>query len=104
MLSCLSKKITGFNELTGPDTHAIADGADDFAVACKFEELPILAATHPGIAFVVKVQCADEISYRQGLVEYPIGRIIFAAGTGDRNLLERRIRPIVRSLGAAGSI
>jgi hypothetical protein len=71
----VKNKITGFNELTGPDTHAIADGADDFAVACKFEELPILAATHPGIAFVVKVQCADEISHRQGLLEYPIGRI-----------------------------
>jgi hypothetical protein len=69
----VKNKITGFNELTGPDTHAIADGADDFAVACKFEELPILAATHPGIAFVVKVQCADKISHRQGLLEYPIG-------------------------------
>ena len=41
----VKNKITGFNELAGADAHAVADGADDFAVARELEELPILSAS-----------------------------------------------------------
>jgi hypothetical protein len=58
----VKNKITGFNELTGPDTHAIADGADDFAVACKFEELPILAAPIQGLPSLSK--CSAQTRFR----------------------------------------
>src|SRR5688500_19681546 len=55
--------VAGLDELAVADAHAVPDGADDGTVAGHLQELPVLAARHPRIAFRVDVQFAHQISH-----------------------------------------
>src|SRR5687768_4304941 len=67
--------VAGLDELAVADAHAVPDCADDVAVPGHLQELPVLAARHPRIAFRVEVQRAHQVSHLHRLQEFTVSRI-----------------------------
>src|SRR6266508_5538079 len=64
--------IAGFDELPGPDTHAVADRPENLAIPVQLQELAILSGRHPGLAVRVEIQRAHEVSHLHRLEERAI--------------------------------
>src|SRR5258708_38018210 len=67
--------VAGFDELTGPDPHAVANRTEDRAIPAQPQELAILTAGHPWLAVPVKVESTHEVSHLHRLEEPAVARI-----------------------------
>src|SRR5439155_1206098 len=67
--------VAGFDELTGPYTHSVADRTEYLAIPIQLQELSILTARHPWLAARVKIEGANEVSHLHRFEELAVSRI-----------------------------
>src|SRR5712692_2905051 len=77
--------VAGFDELTGPYTHSVADRTEYLAIPIQLQELSILTARHPWLAARVKIEgdavffaVADPDIAVCGIDGEPMGRAEFS--------------------------
>src|SRR5262245_31894177 len=67
--------IAGFDELPGPDTHAVADRTEHPSIPIQLQELTILTAGHPRLAVRVEIQRAHEVSHLHRLEQRAVAGV-----------------------------
>src|SRR5262245_28635284 len=67
--------VTGFDELTRTDAHAVADRTEHFPGAIQLQELPVLPRCHPRLAVRIEVERAHQIPHLHRLEEPAVTRV-----------------------------
>src|SRR6185436_1830242 len=67
--------VAGFDELAGPDTHAVSDRTEHLSIPIQLQELAILAARHPWLPMRVEIEGAHQVSHGHRLEELAVAGI-----------------------------